>query len=148
MATTHLIGQQAHHGRVFHPRQLLQSCTALAQGDEEDVAAQVGSEDGEELGPRHLGVAHELDGGGGGNAETGILSKEVTDEDGQPNQSSQGNDRSHCGRDAPRRVVGTRPRRTGTRRRARRNPSSPESAPFFGTPSFDLARAVDEGAGR
>ncbi len=48
----------------------------------------------------------------------------------------------------PTRVVGTRPRRTGTRRRARKNPSSSEPAFFFGPLSWDLVRALDEGAGR
>ncbi len=83
---TQLIGHQPHYGRMLHPRQLFQGRPARTQGDEEDIAAQVGSENGEELGARYLAVAHDLDGRRGGNAEAGIVTEKVAYTDRQQQQ--------------------------------------------------------------
>ena len=85
---------------MLYPRQLFQGFAALAQGDEEDIAAQVGSENGEELGSSHLAVAHDLNGGRGGDAESGIVTEKVTNADGQQNQTAEREDRSRGDGDA------------------------------------------------
>ena len=97
-----LIGQQPHHGRVFHPGQLFQCRAPLAKRDVEDIAAQVRSEHGEQLGSRHLAVAHDLDGGRGNNTEAGIVTEKVTYQDGQKEQAAQRDDCCHCREDAAR----------------------------------------------
>ncbi len=120
-----LIGQQPHHGRMFHPGQLFQCRAALAKRDEEDIAAQVGSENGEQLGSGHLAVAHDLDGGRGGDAEAGIVTEKVTYGDRQQGTARpSATTTATAARMRPARVGGMRPRRTGTRRRARRKLSS------------------------
>jgi hypothetical protein len=68
---------------VLHPGELFERGAALAQGDIKDVAAQIRSEDGEQLRPRDLAVAHDLYGGGGGDAEARIVTEEVTYADGE-----------------------------------------------------------------
>ena len=92
-----LVGQQPHHGCMLHPGQLFQGRAALTQGNEEDIAAQVGSEDGEELGSRHLAVAHDLDGGRSGDAEAGIVTEEVTYGDREQNQPGEREDHDRGG---------------------------------------------------
>ena len=62
----------------------------------EDIAAQVGSEHGEQLGARHLAVAHDLNGGRGGNAEAGIVTEKVTYQDRQKEQAADHDDGSNC----------------------------------------------------
>ena len=152
-----LIGQQPHHGRVLHPGQLLQSRAALAQGDEEDVAAQVGSKNGEEFGPRHLAVAHDLDGGGGGDAEAGIVAEEVTYADGQQHQPSQGEDQQPAAAAMrPARLVGNETAANGDAAPGTQKPIffRPVAARLLAcrrlrsAPLRHFARAVDAAAGR
>ena len=49
----------------------------LRERDEEEVASDVGAEDGEEIGAAQLAVAEGLDGGGGIDAEAGIVIEEA-----------------------------------------------------------------------
>ncbi len=79
-----LVGEDAHDGGVLDPGNLFQFGTAGGQRDEEDVAADVGSEDGEQVFAGELAVADGLDGGGGVDAEAGVAIEEVADGDDGP----------------------------------------------------------------
>src|ERR1700722_16641003 len=81
---------------MLHPGQLLQRRAALGQRDEEDVAAQVRSENGEKLGSCDLAVAHDLDGRRGGNAEAGIVAEKVTYTNRQQHQPTDRDDQARC----------------------------------------------------
>ncbi len=72
-----LVGHQAHDGRLADPRNLFELGAALRQRDEEEVAADVGAEDGKEVGAIELAGAEGLDGGGGLDAEAGIVVEEA-----------------------------------------------------------------------
>src|SRR6202789_959113 len=84
---------------MLHPGERRQGRAALTQGDKENIAPQVRSENGEELGTRDLAVAHDLDGGRGGNAEAGIVTEEVTYGDREQNQSGDRHDHGNGGDD-------------------------------------------------
>ncbi len=79
-----VVGQQAHDGRVGNPGQLFKLRLTASQGDEEDVAAEIGGEDGEQLRPGEaallgVGCAGDLDGGGRDDAEVGVGFEKVAD---------------------------------------------------------------------
>ena len=71
---------------MLNPGQLFQCRATRTQGDEEDIAAQIGAKDGEQFGSRHLAVAHDLDGRSGANAEAGIVAEEIAHADHQQYQ--------------------------------------------------------------
>ena len=71
------MGKEAHDGGLADPGDLLEGEAALREGDEEEVASDVGAEDGEEVGAAELAVAEGLDGGGGIDAEAGIVIEEA-----------------------------------------------------------------------
>jgi len=64
-----LVWEDAHDGGALDPGDLLELMAALGKGDEEDVAADVFSEDGEHVGAGDLGEAGGVDVGGAGDAE-------------------------------------------------------------------------------
>ena len=86
---TNLVGQQAHHGRVFNPRNRFKLFAALADGHEEDVAANVFAEDRQHLRSTHFSEPGGLDVIGSGDAEAGIALEVSL---GQINRGRDGND--------------------------------------------------------
>ena len=72
-----LIGQEAHDRGLPDPGDLLEGDAALRQGHEKQIASDVRSEDGEEIGAAQLAVAEGLDGSGGIDAEARIVIEEA-----------------------------------------------------------------------
>src|SRR5271166_6978165 len=72
-----LVGQKTHDGCVLDPRDVFQFGTALGERDEEDVAADVRTEDGEQIFAGELTVAHGLNGGGGVDAKARVAIEEI-----------------------------------------------------------------------
>ena len=62
---------------------------ALREGHEEEVAADVGAEDGEEVGAAELAVAEGLDGGGGFDAEARVVIEEAARGDEQSDDDAE-----------------------------------------------------------
>ena len=75
-----LIGEQAHDGGVLDPGNGFELLAALADGDEEDVAANVFSEDGQHLGAGDLREAGGLDLADAGDAEARVAFEIVLEE--------------------------------------------------------------------
>ena len=67
-----LIGEHAHDGGVLDPGDGFKLLAALADGNKEDVAADVFAEDGEHLGAGDFSEAGGLDVAGAGDAEAGV----------------------------------------------------------------------------
>ena len=102
-----LIGEQAHHRGVLDPGNLLELCAAPRQRHEEEIAPDIGAEDGEQIGAGQLSaserarwgsgaVAEGLDGGGGFDAEARIALEGVADGQGQGNYRAQGDKDCGC----------------------------------------------------
>ena len=76
-----LIGEQAHDRGALDPGNGFKLLAPLVDGYEEDVAADVFTEDGEQLGARDLGESGSLDVACAGDAEAGVAFKIGSGED-------------------------------------------------------------------
>ena len=77
-----LIGEQAHDRGVLDPGNGFKLLAPLADGDKEDVAADVFAEDGEQLSARDFRESGGLNVAGAGDAEAGVAFKIGSGEDG------------------------------------------------------------------
>ena len=96
-----LVGQKAHDGGVSRPREPVPVRRGVRERDEEEVAPDVGAEDCQQVFPRQLAVAVDLDRGCRVDAETRIVIEKVIDCHPRENKNCDHNQRQKTKDDAP-----------------------------------------------
>jgi len=93
-----LVRKETHDGGVFDPGNVLQLGAAHGERDKEDVAADVRSEDGEQVFAGELAIADGLDGGSGVDAEARVVIEKIAHFDREPSGPRQ-EDQGGCQED-------------------------------------------------